>query len=75
MAYKSNREMRSEYLANAERNRERNRAAYERKQSKKSRNWLVVIVLVVVALYFIKQRNGVSSPVQPIFTPVERHSR
>lgn len=77
MAYKSNREMRAEYLSNELRNRERNRAAYERRKNKKSTgvNWLVVVVLLVIALYFVKQRGGMSSLGHPVMTPVASHSR
>jgi len=73
MAYKSNREMRAEYLANEQKNRERNRTAYERRKSKKSSgvNWLVVILVLVVAFYFIKQRGGII----PATRPVASHSR
>lgn len=56
MAYRSNRDMRAAYLANEQ----KNRAAYERRKGKKSNgvNWVMVIVLLLVVLYFVKHRGG-----------------
>ncbi len=76
MAHKSNREMRAESLAN-EKNYERNRVAHKRRKNKKKPrgvNWLVVLVLLVVALYFVK-RSGISSLGNPVIRPAASHSR
>jgi hypothetical protein len=75
MAYKSNRKMRAEYLANEQKNRERNRAGYERRKRRKSRaSFLLVFVVVVIALYLVKQRSEIW-PRYPAFTPTTSHPR
>jgi hypothetical protein len=73
MAYKSNREARAEYLAIEQKNRERNRASYERrKRKKRGVNWVVIIVLVVIALFLIKGQTGLWPPGRAAFTPAGR---
>ncbi|HLI85795.1 MAG TPA: hypothetical protein VKV17_17910 [Bryobacteraceae bacterium] len=76
MAFKSNKEARAEYLANEQKNRERNRAAYARRKRKKARvNWLVLFVLIVIALFLIKRQGGVWLMGRPAITPAAGRSR
>jgi hypothetical protein len=75
MAYKSNREARAEYLAIEQKNRERNWTTHEhRKRKKRGVNWLVIIVVLLIALFLMKRQSGLWPPGRPPFTPAG-HSR
>ena len=78
MVYKSNKQARAEYVANENKNRERNRRAYERRKERASSGGglgkaTLLIVALVVTVQYMNQRR--STPQKAVIVSQPVHTR
>ena len=78
MAYKSNKQARAEYVANENKNRGRNRGAYERRKERASSGGglgkaILLIVALVLIVQYMNQRR--STPQKAVMVSQPVHAR